>query len=196
MRLQQGLVQTQHRLCKHPDGQINQAQFESSELGEQVQEQIVGQRHIVHAVPTIGCQLFLWEIGTPQVDGVHHLSALDPQFVVRRQFRQTVADLCPVDSPCHAQGVSDCLGLDAVVPVQDCHVEQSVVRQRHAVAPIELHQPLFCFCVGSGEPFRFTIVDLHSNTDHLKARVTDIFLRGLRLEAKVGAGVVGLKVYC
>ena len=34
MRLQQRLVQRQHRLCKHPDGQVDELEFTARELGQ------------------------------------------------------------------------------------------------------------------------------------------------------------------
>ena len=194
MFLQQVLVQSEDRFCKHPDGCVDELKFEPLELRQQTHEQLVGQRNVVAAVLPVRCELVRREVLAPQVDGVDHLSALGPQLVVLCQLLEAVTHFDAMHSAGHAQRVSDCLGADVKVPVQDRHVEQGVVCQRHGVGPIKLVEPHLDLLVRTTEPLRLAIIHLHRHTDHLKALVPHVLLGGLGFEAQIGVGVVGLKI--
>ena len=148
-----------------------------------MQKQVIGQRHIVHAVPTIRSKLLRREVFPLQVNRAHHLSALDPKRIVRSHLGKAVANLSAVYGPCHAQRICNRFGANVEVPVEDRHVKHRVVCQRHVVGPIKLRQPLFGGFLCAAEPDWLPTIYLHRHTDHFKAWVTDILLRGLRLEA-------------
>jgi hypothetical protein len=85
MLLQLNFVQFQHRLRKHPYGQVNKLELGHREVRAKGLEQLVGKLRVVLAVRTVAAQRRRIEVQPLLAQGIDDLVALLTQFVLLDQ---------------------------------------------------------------------------------------------------------------
>ena len=98
-----------------------------------------------------------------------------------------------MDGTGHAQRIEILSRDDAERERQDSPIKEHVMAEQCRVRPVNLVEIRLDLGLGTAEPLRLTIVNLYADTDDLKARVTDVFLRCHARQGEV-LGVVRLEI--
>ena len=175
MLLQQWLVEHDGWLGVHADRLVYEHKFCWVEPALEQIKQLPRKLDVVNAVPTERIQIIGCEVTSPLAHGADYFIAFLAQPIVRGQFleRSTYGQAMPW--PCHRQRIQPEPRTDAELPRQDSAIEHCVVAEDSPLAVVQRTQELtrITACV----PVSRMIVDLDADTDHLKARVTDIGFR-------------------